>query len=89
MYLVRRRIRGREYWYLVRSVRSGDRVRQEVVRYVGPVDPKSLPRHPGDRARLLERLAMARQIRRLSATQRLRNMLVLMEHGRRLPRRRQ
>lgn len=35
-YIRTKTIKGREYRYLVRGIRDGKRVRQKVIRYLGP-----------------------------------------------------
>ncbi|MBD3387875.1 MAG: hypothetical protein GF416_02395 [Candidatus Altiarchaeales archaeon] len=35
MFVRKKRVKGREYYYLVRSVREGNDVRQEVIEYLG------------------------------------------------------
>jgi len=39
MYVRRKTIKGRQYFYLVRSVRRGDIIRQECLAYIGPTMP--------------------------------------------------
>ena len=39
MYVRKKTIKGREYYYLVRSVRDGDTVRQEYIEYLGLTMP--------------------------------------------------
>jgi hypothetical protein len=39
MFVRRKKVRGREYYYLVRSVRDGNTVRQEHLEYLGPTLP--------------------------------------------------
>jgi hypothetical protein len=56
MYVRKKRIKGREYYYLVRSVRSGQTIRQEYVEYLGPQPPTkkhldALKRKHGGKAR--------------------------------------
>ena len=40
MFVRKKTIKGREYYYLVRSVRDGDAVRQEYLEYLGPNIPQ-------------------------------------------------
>jgi hypothetical protein len=40
MYVRKKRIKGREYYYLVRSVRSGNSIRQEYLAYIGTFAPQ-------------------------------------------------
>ena len=39
MYVRTKKVKGREYYYLVRSVRHGNQVRQENLEYLGPKMP--------------------------------------------------
>ena len=39
MYIRRKIIRGKEYWYLCKSVREGSKVRQKVIKYLGTMKP--------------------------------------------------
>jgi hypothetical protein len=39
MFVRRKTIKGRVYYYLVRSMREGCRVKQEFVEYLGPEQP--------------------------------------------------
>ncbi len=39
MFVRKKTIKGRQYYYLVRSVRDGAAVRQECLEYIGPVAP--------------------------------------------------
>jgi hypothetical protein len=39
MFVRKKTIKGRQYYYLVRSVRAGDTIRQECLEYLGPKLP--------------------------------------------------
>ncbi len=39
MFVRTKMVKGRGYFYLVRSVRDGDRIRQECLQYLGPKLP--------------------------------------------------
>jgi hypothetical protein len=39
MFVRRKTVKGRQYFYLVRSVRSGDTVRQQCLEYLGAAMP--------------------------------------------------
>jgi hypothetical protein len=39
MYVRRKTIKGRVYYYLVKSIRNGDTIRQVYLDYIGPIMP--------------------------------------------------
>ena len=38
-YIRKKIVKGKEYWYLCKSVREGSKVRQEIIKYIGTQKP--------------------------------------------------
>ncbi len=55
MYVRQKTVNGRQYFYLVKSVREGKTVRQKVLKYLGPTRPSKksmkdiMKKHEGER----------------------------------------
>ena len=41
MFVRKKTVKGRDYYYLVKSIRDGDTVRQECLEYIGPKIPST------------------------------------------------